>query len=253
MATFRPDPLAYLTGRLEPGDRPRSISDASGGGKFLATGEVLQFPGNTIICHIDKTSRAFEALVALQECLKRGPYAACFTYLPHESFHMTVFQGISGTRIKAEDWPKRIELGSSRDEVTAHIIKELDALSMPTSFRIASRDLFAGHSLTVEGADDAEEDALRSVRNTLRDRLGIRRQDFDTYTFHVTLAYLLTWVDQIQAREIVGYSSECYRAFEADLAEIRIGPMELCVFENMHRFECVATLGRNGIDAVVTA
>lgn len=95
MATFRPDPLRFLTGADTELSRPRAISEPAQGGKFTPEGEVLPFPGNTVICHIDPKSDVHAALCEMQDEVQHSDFGAIFTYLPQASLHMTVFQGIS--------------------------------------------------------------------------------------------------------------------------------------------------------------
>ena len=242
MTTFRPDPLAYLTGRLSSEARPPSITEPGGGGKFTPEGAVLPFPGNTIVCHVDPESGAHAALARMQAALRAGPHADAFTFLPPSSFHMTVFQGVSG-RLGSGAWPEGIAPHAPLAEATDVLHRRVAGVEVPAAARIRPVGLFGGYSLTVEGADEAEEAALRRARAALREASGLRPRDFDTYTFHVTLAYALRWLTGDEARAVLELADTIHREFVAEVPVIELGPPELCTFENMHRFDRHAWIG----------
>lgn len=241
MATFRPDPMRFLTGADAETSRPKAISDPGQGGKFTPNGEVLPFPGNTVLCHIDPASDVHAALCDMQDEIRQSDFGALFTYLPSASLHMTVFQGIAPDE---RNWPAEIPVEATRDEVTATFRQRLDGQDLPATRRVCARGLYGGHSLTLEGADEIEEARLRATRVSLRELTGLRQDHFDTYTFHVTLAYLLRWLDVAEAADLLSFSDELFARYADRLAVIELGPLELCTFEHMHHFEPVAYLTR---------
>ncbi len=245
MTPSRPDPIALLTGRLSDSPRPESITDPNGGGKFAPDGTVLPFPGNTIICHIDRESRAWRALVAMQTALRAGPLAHNFTFLPPESFHMTVFAGVSGPAGAGGRWPEDIPETASLKDVTADLLDRVRGLDFPPRRRIRPMGLFGGYSVTVQGANAAEEHALRESRERLRDTTKLRPPDFESYVFHITLGYQLRWLSEPDAREIVAFSDRLFADFVTEVPEIELGALEFCSFESMHRFDTMARLGRS--------
>ncbi|OIQ32759.1 MAG: hypothetical protein BM562_03105 [Alphaproteobacteria bacterium MedPE-SWcel] len=239
MAIFRPDPMRFLTGASADTPRPRAITDPGQGGKFTPVGAPLPFPGNTVICHIDPASEAHAALCDMQAEMRASDFGALFAYLPPESLHMTVFQGISPDE---KNWPQGIAPGASRDEVTAAFHDRLRGQGLPQRHRVAARGLYAGHSVTLDGADDTDEARLRATRLSLRDLTGLRHDHFDTYTFHSTLGYLLRWLDASEAADLIAFSDEVFARHADPLSRIDLGPLELCNFETMHHFEPVAVL-----------
>ena len=242
MARTRPDVIDHLTGRLSDLPRPPGISLPRGGGKFTPDGAVQHWPGNTFICHIPRTSAAYSAIQELQETVKMSPFQRFFTFLPPPSFHMTVFQGLSPDMTATTGWPESLPEGLPRDEASAILADRLDELDLPTRFRIKVDGLFAAYSLTVSGADEAEETALRQARVTLRDATGIQFSDFDDYIFHITMAYLVDWLSDATAREIAEFSSEIGGRFQGEIGHIELGPIEFCNFDSMHHFEPVRIL-----------
>ncbi|WP_172326777.1 DUF1868 domain-containing protein [Mangrovicoccus sp. HB161399] len=242
MTTFRPDPIEYLTGRTRPElSVPPGISQPGGGGKFTPEGQLLIWPGNTMICHVDPGSDAHAALADIQAGLKAGPHAGCFTFLPGESLHMTVFQGISGPFANRFDWPGGVDRTATRNQVTAVLKQRLKGIGLPASRRIRALEVFAGHSMTVDGIGP-DEAGLRDTRARLREATGIDPEGYATYTFHITLAYLLRWLSEEEAHEVAALSRDLFARHGARLQDIRLGQVELCNFEHMHHFEPLVRL-----------
>lgn len=213
MPTFPPEPIAYLTGcRNGAGAIPPDISSPGSGGKLTAEGQLLIWPGNTMICHIDPESDAHAALVDIQEGLKAGPRAGCLTVLPAASLHMTVFR------------------------VTRVLLDRLDGIGLPESRRIRATEVFCRHSMTVDGVD-TDELGLRDTRAQLREVTGIDPAGVERYTFHITLAYLLRWLGEDEAREVIALSEAPFAEHGPRLQDIRLGRIEFFNFEHMHHFE----------------
>ncbi|MEM9060985.1 MAG: DUF1868 domain-containing protein [Pseudomonadota bacterium] len=242
MTPDRPDPIDFLTGKLSDRAHPRGVGPPGSGEKFHPDGAVQLWPGNTFICHIDRESDAYAAMLEIQECLMRSEFAKFYAFLPPPSFHMTVFQGISPETRPGTLWPEGAAPDLSRDAITALMRERTVGLALPSEFRVSVRELFAGYSLTVKGADDSCEAALRATRAALRDANGLRPPDFEIYRFHITLAYPLRWLSPAVAAAVVALSTELFEANRARLQNITLGPVELCNFESMHHFEPVARL-----------
>nr|WP_321980846.1 DUF1868 domain-containing protein [uncultured Cohaesibacter sp.] len=240
MTITRRDPIAYMAGALSDGERPTSITEEGGGGKFTPDGKALPFAGNTFLCHIDPSSRAYRALVSMQKEIKAGPFAHLFAFLPADSLHMTLFQGVSpGCISLSEGWPKDIPLGSSRDSVTQTFVQRLTGQHLPTGMNVTAGDLFALHSVTVCGATPQDEQMLRQVREILSQLTSIRYHAHDSYIFHVTLAYPLSFTDKDTATAIHKESARLFARYEKDLSDISMAAVEFCNYETMLQFEPV--------------
>lgn len=239
MVPMRPNEINYLTGRLSDAPLPPWVSLEGRGGKFTTDGRVQIWPGNTFICHVDRNSQAFEALCALQAELKTSSFQKFFTFLPPESFHMTVFQGVSPIAKPGSRWPAGLAQDFSRDEVTNALLGRVDGIALPQRHRMRVAGLFGGCSLTMEGATEDEEKSLRETRIALRDATGIDFADFDDYVFHITLAYLLEWVPEATAQGIAALGAELMEKYKDKIGPVDLGPVEFCNFDNMHHFEPV--------------
>jgi len=229
--------FGYLTGELTGSERPDAV-----GKKFTLDGAPLACPGFTTLCHVDPGSDAFAALVEAQEQLKAGPLASAFSFLPASSLHMTLFEGVIDYSRTRERWPAHL----STDVPISHVAK--DAAQRLKGIEIAKRvcvrpvNIFAGFSVSMSGAGPADDALLRQTRNTLRGATGIHRPDHDSYQFHITLAYLLRWLDPHAAEQIIELSEEIADMLCVKVPEMVVGPVELCRFDTMHHFETVMCL-----------
>lgn len=235
MIPLRPDPLEFLTGRHSGTDRPGGISMPGDGGKFTPDGHALIWPGNTFICHINRKSPQWEAMRDLQEQVKCSEFQRFFAFLTPTSFHMTVFQGLSPDL--PASMPDGLAPNTPRDRVSAELMARTRDLVLPTAFRVTTTELFALHSLTTVGADEAAEADLRHARRILRDTTGISPAKFDDYVFHITMAYPLDWVSDTLAQEMADFSAELTADVVEDIGPIDLGAIEFCTFDTMHHFE----------------
>lgn len=222
---------AYLTG-----DASRA-APASIGTKFDAAGRPLRDPGNTVICHLDPDGTAHAALRAIQDALRAAPEGTAFTFLPPDSLHMTLFEGVIEHEREAARWPSGLPPDAPVEAVTQALSDRLAGIALPQRFGLRPVALFAGLGLILEGATEADEAALREARDRLAEATGLRKPDHDFYIFHVTLAYPLRFLDPGEAARVVARSEGLLSQHAADLAAISLGPPEWCRFETMHRFE----------------
>lgn len=250
MATYRPDPVAYLTGKVDEGLLPKAVSSDLRRAKFDVNGKVQPFPGNTFICHIDKQSDAFQYLRELQLRLMAGPHAHHFTFMPPASFHMTIMAGVSGSPPKVSTLPKGVTQSVPLKVMTSMIEAELPSVVVPDRYIMRCSDLFAGHSLTLDGDTNHEIANLAAARESLRNATGISELDFSVYTFHVTLAYVIRWLDEVAAREVVALGDDLFSEFRAKCPVIEIGPVEFCTFDDMYEFTTKGYIGSHGYEKV---
>lgn len=229
----RRDPIEMLTGAKRSSLYPGGIGLPGSGEKFLTDGSVQTWSGNTFICHIDRTSSSFAAIQELQERIKKSQYAQFYTFLPPPSFHMTIFQGYS----PGDPMPDGINDELSLEALTSLFMQRTEKLELPDKIRICATDLYTAHSLTVCGANAEQEQQMRTIRSALRDATGIQPEKFDSYVFHISLAYLLHWVSEGLAKEIVDYSNQLFKDYQAELSDIELGPIEFCTFDTMHHFQ----------------
>ncbi|MCH2163546.1 MAG: DUF1868 domain-containing protein [Marinovum sp.] len=218
-----------------PGE-PRSI-----GSRYNAHG-FLPEAGNTVICHLDRTDPTHAAILECRRSLMLLPGADTLLFTPEDSLHMTVFEGTVDTRRHAGAWPEGIALDAGITEVTDALLPRLEAFESPGEFKVKLRGISPGE-LALEGATDADEQTLRAWRDALTTPFGYRQAHHDSYQFHMTLAYPVTWLPD----ELAPIWSLTLDDFAADLARkapvIPLRPTAFCSFGDMTHFEELLVLG----------
>ena len=249
MIAQRPDAFKLLTGQLSTRDYPSGISPPGQGGKFDTGGNVQHWQGNTFVCHVVRSSPCYAAIVELQETVKRSEFAQLMTFMPAPSFHMTIFQGVSpGSQgsgnwpagspddIHRDYWPAGLSEDTHRDDATAEMLRRVHDVELASRFDIRATDLFCANSLTVVGRNNEAEKKLRQARESLRAATRISSPEFDSFVFHITLGYLIQWLSENTAKEIIEFSDSVYAMFKSQLQNIALEPCAFCNFDNMHAF-----------------
>lgn len=246
----RPAPKDFwLAGLLADGSkapRPPSITPEGAGGKFTLEGKPQFFPGNTFICHIDRATEAYRVLCDLQDRLKQLPAADHFTFLPHESFHMTVFCGLAGVPLDADGWPTDVEPGLSLETMNDRFKASLAELSGFDDVTVRVDHLKGGYSLHVEPTTREGFDALWTMRDHLRKATGLKRDNHDAYQFHISFGYRTRWMERQVAEDHLKRASKLLEEVRDDLQSIKLGATEFCRFESMHHFQTMGFIGSSG-------
>lgn len=228
--------------RLTAGEADTETSAV--GTRWDASGRPLAFEGNTIVCHVPVVSPLWQALKALGAELAALPSAGSYVFLPPESYHMTIFGGVTANPDRVEVWPEGVPADTPRAAVTRLFIERLDRMRAPQRFAmrpVALRPMGTGG--TVLELEPADEDVLRQVRGlreSLSLRLGLREPHHDTYAFHITFSYLLRHLSPEAAEAQVAHHSRLLDAFRETHPVIELGPPEFCVFNTLERFLPVA-------------
>lgn len=205
-----------------------------------------------MICHLPADSPLQPGLNAVYASLSSDPVLSKLIHLlPKDSWHMTVLDGIHGDTITPGDRPPGFE-GRSLEEVTEDFSQKLrqlglklekEGLAPPYKMRIRGFDgAEVGIGLEVEGATADEEKRIRLLRDRLADALGLRRPNHDTYGLHITMAYLMRFIEG-KDRKMLN------TLFEKHLPEVQLefelGAVEFCTYENMYAFARLLYLGES--------
>lgn len=236
LTTDRQAMLDYLTGAATGGAAPAAV-----GQKFTPEGKVMPFAGNTFLCHIPQ-GPAHEALTATAAHLRAAAPTGAYAYLPPASYHMTVFEGVTDRDRTDGRWPEDLDPTLPVEAVSECYLPRLSGLDLPRASCIRLTGIFAGTTVQVTGATEADETALRAARQTLRAATGIRRPDFADYRFHITLAYLLRWLTPAEAAAMADLSSTLARDLAMLHPSIALDGIEFCRFADMHAFPLIARL-----------
>ncbi len=244
----RDEVVARLTGQ-SGADAPQSITDPGQGGKFTPEGKVLRHPGNSFLCHIPTDSPLFAGLCAVQEGLIGSAFADSMVFLPRESFHMTVFCGVSGAPLGIDGWPAGLRNDSSFEDINKVFRQRLTDFQLDCPIRVIASGVNGPNSISMEPDGNIEETSLRGLRDRLRDLTGLSRDDHETYRFHVSLAYMLRFLPADEADALISLSEDLYARHLAKVEPVTFNSLEFCRFETMFRFDPIQVISS---DAVVS-
>lgn len=214
------------------------------GQKFAADGRVQRFPGNTVLCHIPRPGRAFDELCSAFDAFRQAlgaDIASKLTWLPKESYHVTLFDGVTDAFRRPGDWPHMLPLDATMDVCNRYVgerLRKLDvALDLPLRLTIDEEALARSvTTIPLRPVDAAENVRLRTLRDRISIATGVRHANHDNYGFHTTFAY---YVRQFTADEEAGYRAQFTAAvhrLKKALPVIELGAPEYCLFDDMFVF-----------------
>jgi len=208
--------------------------------KFLADGSAAHWPGNTIICHIDKCSPAFMALLDIHVALMRSGLQAHIAPLPPASFHMTVFEGIAYPA-RYQYFPADLPADASETACNTAMLEKLRQFDLQTALPIRMRPLPLVQqtnlaSILLEPFDAAENRKLRLLRDRLADTLQLRAGRHDDYRFHITLHYAYAPLDDAGRQRLLALRQRLLADFIARSPLIELGAPEFTYFDDMLEF-----------------
>jgi len=205
--------------------------------KFDKKGRVLNFPGCSIICKIPIKSGLFNEIKLLQSKYKYLNPQKAYVYLPESSFHMTLFDCCNVNTFNTKYWPKKIEKDENYKNVANQIYQKIKNLDFPKEFNLKLKKLFGGYSIILEGNTKKDEKILRDYRNILSDLLGIRFANHETYSFHITFAYILRKLTDDEVKKLIKINFRLLGEFFEKNPSISVVHPELCIFNDMLEFK----------------
>ncbi|KAL7954947.1 RNA ligase/cyclic nucleotide phosphodiesterase [Trichoderma compactum] len=196
------------------------------GEKFDNNGNVLPFPGNTIICHLPQDSELYNTHLSIHEILQKSRFTNFYTLLPPPSWHMTVFEG---------ELPLDTPLQSCHDLFRDKLSTFDLGIQPPLKLSVTGLGMSkAGIRLDLAADDDAEEKRLRGLRDRLSDVLQIRAPGHETYVFHLALAYRIVPVSKEDGEAL---TMLVQKGYETIPHEFGLGAPEFCYFDDMFAFQ----------------
>lgn len=208
------------------------------GRKFHADGAPRLFPGNTIICFVDRLSAAFQHACQMQEQLRQQPFGAKFAILPADSLHMTVMELLCDQVRVPEKWSRRLELQAPLENTDRFFLDAVPRALAPTNVRIVYESIYHQPNimLLVQPADAATEAAVRAYRDVIAQITGVRFPDHEAYRFHISLAYRLVELDDREEEALTHMCRQWDADLRANFGVLDAGQPRLTFFDDMFRF-----------------
>lgn len=211
------------------------------GVRFGADGRFRQTPGNTVIRPVPAASRTQSVLQQVQAQLQAASHARHFTFLPPDSFHMTVFEGTIDERRQRDCWPAGLSYSAPIAATTDLFVERLQGFVSPGRFAMKVSGV-TPLGLQLEGATPEDEATARAWRDALTVPFGYTDPNHAHYGFHITLAYLVEWLPAAAVPAYLGLLPRLLETVRAELPVLELDPPTLCSFDVLTRFEPVLVL-----------
>lgn len=211
-----------------------------GAPKFNPDGTVAHWPGNTIICHIDKRSVPYLALLDTHVALMRSGVTQRLAILPPASYHMTVFEGIAYPQ-RHQYYPAGLAPDAGMDACNTYMLDKLRDFDLDCALPLRVRPLPLDRqtnrsAIWLEPADSAENRKLRGLRDRLATQLQLKAPNHDTYRFHISLNYITSPMSDAERAQLDRVRTAMLGDFIARAPTIELGRPELTFFDDMFEF-----------------
>ena len=205
--------------------------------------DVLHYPGNTLMVHLDTQSPLHQALSAMVEDFKTQPFAPLLTLLPSSSLHMTIYECVTDGIRTRNSYPGDLPLDSSLKTCHAHLAHHLANYSHGLGSQGVGRMRVIGYEpmtdgigLKLEPTTSEMESRLRDLRDRLSEDLKMRHPGHEAYSWHMALAYTVRHLSDEDRIGIEKYLTEWQKRLATTF---ELGVPEFCVYDDMHQFRRV--------------
>lgn len=209
------------------------------GRKFNEDGSVRFFPGNTLICKIKEGSAVYPLLTAISDQYKALTGAHKYAFLPPESFHMTMIQGVCDQDRRKALWSRYLPLDTPLEAVDDYFEEQFKSVPRLAETRMRfdyidySKDIII---IWLVPDSDGDTENLKRYRNQVSEALGIRFPDHDSYGFHISIAYKLWKLTEEEEREISYITEQLNQRCRAEFPSFILNPPEITYFKDMFYF-----------------
>ena len=207
--------------------------------KFDDKGNPLLFPGCTIICNIPLNTDLSNEIINYQKKIENFNPKKTYFYLPASSFHMTLFDCCNLNTKNTNNWPSDIDLDMDHKDIAFELNKRIKNYNFPKEFNLKLKTFFGGYSIILEPFSKKDEKILRNCRDELSSLLKIKFENHQRYTFHITLAYILRELSEIEISNLIEFNKKLFLDFSKKFPKITFSKPEMCTFENMLEFKSV--------------
>lgn len=237
-----PAKLAIHFGRSRNAAPPRHL-----GTRYDASGTFLPEPGNTVVCHLVEGSGTERALADARARYRAMPGAGKLAFTPLESYHMTLFQGVieGEGRRSYPYWPTDVARDLPMAEMTRLMSARLDRLPRLPDFDVEVTTAVPT-GLLVDGVTADDRYAMAEWRNKLAEILGYRHPDHDSYQFHITMAYMIDWIDDDALPQWKAMLDEVEQDIRRGAPVLELRAPAFCNFDDMNWFEELRVFDENG-------
>lgn len=202
--------------------------------KFDREGNAIDYYGNTVIEYLDLTlddPDVIHLAKSIQSALKKQDYAAKLSFLPISSLHMTILSLIRDIDRGQEVWPSYLpdQAFAQIDPILKEKVDQVP-FSGPIKMKIAE---FSAFRFRLEPYDKDSFKNLYEYRKALVEETQVDRNDLDTYTFHITLAYTNRPFNQEEKADFAAFKAKMNKQVQDGDLTIRVSQPEFVIFNDM--------------------
>ena len=207
--------------------------------KFDKKGNPLSFPGCTIICNIPLNTDLSNEIINYQKKIENFNPKKTYFYLPPSSFHMTLFDCCNLNTKNTKYWPSNIDPNMDYKNIAYELNKRIKDYIFPEELNLKLKMFFGGYSIILEPFSEKDEKILRNCRDDLSSLLKIKFENHQRYTFHITLAYILRELNQIEINNLIQFNKKLSLDFRKKFSKITFTKPEMCTFKDMLEFKSI--------------
>lgn len=225
-----PSHLLFASSSHNPGAIPHL------GQRYDTSGRFLTERGNTVVCHLAEGSETAAVLLEGRARYMTMPGADKLAFTAASSLHMTLFQGIIETRRALPYWSEDVPVETPVDDMTAIFLDRLAGFEPGETFAVEVMHA-TPLGLTLRGVSDRDRSIMKDWRDRLADLLGYRHPDHETYSFHITFAYMIERFDDATMAAWVPFLQEVTEEIRRRAPVLELRVPAFCVFDDMNHFE----------------
>ena len=106
------------------------------GKKFDKDGNVLHYPGNTVVADIVPGCSAYDVMSHLRQMIFDAGFEDTLCMLPEDSYHMTVIRGLNDKIRKDTHWPAALSKDTPMEQVDDYISDAIARAGLPGPARM---------------------------------------------------------------------------------------------------------------------
>ena len=208
------------------------------GRKFNEDGSVRFWPGNTMICLLDYDSLVYEKIKEIRDDFGRNKIGECLTLLPDESLHMTAIEGVVDGNRTPEHWTTLLPCDSPLEKVDDLFQEKWKDIPQLGKVEMVFHHIRVGTGLCVALRPKTEDDEkrIRGWREIVSEKMGLRFPSFETYEFHISLAYGYRVPNKEQMDNLENIVNEYNDEFAKDKFSFVVPEPSMTYFDNMFFF-----------------
>lgn len=209
------------------------------GRKFNKDGSVRFFPGNTIISKVKPDNAIYPLVCEISTAFQNADEGKKYGFLPFDSFHMTMIQGVCHEDRKEELWSRFLSLDLSLEKVDDFFEKKYrEVKPLPETEMVFDYIDITNNIIIVRFLPKEEQDALnlKYFRDDVSEKLGLRFPDHDSYRFHISIAYQLWETEEEEGKEISRICNDLNERLKKEPPVFTLAQPEMTYFDNMYAF-----------------